>query len=109
LELGLFDQMYGSASFLEQSLSWADQVMTGKVKVSRPNEPGKMERLTKWPVAIKVARDTLKARLGTAAKSPYVALDLLAAAKDNDLARGFEREDDALAELIAGDQFAASI
>ncbi len=108
-ELGLFDEMFGSASFLEQSITWADAVLTEQVKVSRPNEPGKLERLTKWPVAIKIARDTLRARIGTAAKSPYIALDLLSAAKDNDLVRGFEREDDALSELISGDQFAASI
>ncbi|MBL3700370.1 3-hydroxyacyl-CoA dehydrogenase NAD-binding domain-containing protein [Leucobacter luti] len=108
-EMGLFDAMFGAASFLEQSISWADGVLTGGTKVERPNVPGKLERLTKWPAAIKIARDTLKARVGTAAKSPYVALDLLSAAKDNDLPRGFEREDDALAELISGDQFVASI
>lgn len=109
LELGLFDQMFGAASFLEESVAWADGVLQGTVKVVRPNEPGKLERLTKWPIAIKIARDTIKARLGSAPKSPYVALDLLSAAKDNDTARGFEREDAALAELISGDQFAASI
>ncbi len=108
-EMGLFDAMFGAASFLESSLAWADSVLSGSTKVERPNVPGKLERLTKWPAAIKIARDTLKARIGTAAKAPYAALDLLNAAKDNDLQRGFEREDDALAELIAGDQFVASI
>lgn len=108
-ELGLFDALFGSASFLEQSVLWADGVLNGSVKVQRPNEPGKIERLTKWPAAIKIARDTLKARIGTAAKSPYVALDLLAAAKDGNIEKGFEREDEALSELISGDQFAASI
>ena len=108
-KMGLFDALFGAASFLERSVAWADGVLTGAVKVSRPNEPGKLERLTKWPAAIKIARDTLKARIGTAAKSPFVALDLLSAAKDNDRVRGFEREDDALTELISGDQFAASI
>ncbi|QBE47515.1 3-hydroxyacyl-CoA dehydrogenase NAD-binding domain-containing protein [Leucobacter triazinivorans] len=108
-ELGLFDVMFGAASFIERSVAWADGVITGAVKVDRPNVPGKLERLTKWPAAIKIARDTLKARMGTAAKAPYIALDLLSAAKDNDLERGFEREDEALAELISGDQFAASI
>ncbi len=107
--MGLFDAMFGAASFLERSVAWADGVLSGSVTVSRPHEPGKLERLTKWPAAIKIARDTLKARIGTAAKSPYVALDLLSAAKDNDRVRGFEREDDALTELISGDQFAASI
>lgn len=108
-ELGIFDTMFGAASFLEQSIAWADSVLTGKTKVERPNEPGKIERMTKWPIAIKVARDTVKSRLGTAAKSPYAAIDLLAAAKDNDIEAGFAREDEALAELISGDQFAASI
>ena len=109
LELGLFDQMFGAASFLERSVAWADGVLNGNVKVERPNVPGKLERLTKWPIAIKIARETLQARIGTAAKSPYVALDLLSAAKDNDRVKGFEREDEALSELISGDQFAASI
>lgn len=108
-ELGLFDAMFGAASFLEQSIAWADSVIAGTVKVERPHVPGKLERLTKWPAAIKIARDTLKARIGTAAKAPYVALDLLSAAKDNDIERGFEREDEALAQLISSDQFAASI
>lgn len=109
LELGIFDEMFGAATFLERSIAWADGVVTGKTKVERPNEPGKIERMTKWPIAIKVARDTVKSRLGTAAKSPYAALELLSAAKDNDVAAGFAREDEALAELISGDQFAASI
>ncbi|WP_024355965.1 3-hydroxyacyl-CoA dehydrogenase NAD-binding domain-containing protein [Leucobacter chironomi] len=108
-EMGLFDAMFGAASFLEQSIAWADGVIAGRTKVDRPNVPGKLERLTKWPAAIKIARDTLKARIGTAAKAPYVALDLLSAAKDNDIERGFEREDEALAQLISSDQFAASI
>lgn len=109
LEAGLFDVMFGAASFLEQSVRWADLVVTGAQKVNRPHAPGKTERLIKWPAAIKIARDTLKARIGNAAKSPYVALELLNAAKDNDIERGFEREDVALAELISGDQFHASI
>ncbi|KTR86238.1 3-hydroxyacyl-CoA dehydrogenase NAD-binding domain-containing protein [Leucobacter chromiiresistens] len=108
-EMGLFDAMFGSASFLERSIAWADAVIAGSEKVERKHAPGKLERLTKWPAAIKIARETLKARIGTAARAPYVALDLLSAAKDNDLARGFEREDEALAELISGDQFAASV
>lgn len=109
LKMGLFDEMFGAARFLEDSLTWADQVIQGGVKVERPNVPGKMERLTKWPIAVKIARDTLQTRLGTAAKAPYVALDLLAAAKDGNREAGFEREDAALAELISGDQFVASI
>lgn len=108
-EMGLFDTLFGSARFLEQSLAWADQVLTGTVKVERKNVPGKIERLTKWPLAIKIARDTLRAKLGTAAKAPYRALDLLEAARDNNRVKGFEREDAALKELISSDEFSASI
>src|SRR5690606_18500760 len=108
-DMGLFDEIFPASRFLEQSIGWADQVVNHKLKVQRPHAPGKIERATKWPIAIKIARDTLTARLGTAARSPYVALDLLAAAKDGDRQAGFEREDAALAELIAGDQFVASL
>ena len=109
LDLGLFDTMFGAARFLEESITWADSVVSGATKVTRPHAPGKLERLTKWPIAIKVAKETLTTRLGTAARAPYVALDLLAAAKDGDRAAGFEREDQALSELISGDQFVASL
>lgn len=108
-EMGIFDAMFGSANYLEQSLAWADSVLAGKTKVQREHVPGKLERLTKWPLAIKVARDTLRAKLGTAAVAPYRALELLDAAKDNDLAKGFAREDKALQELICSEQFSASI
>src|SRR5690606_36214096 len=67
-ELGLCDELIGPARFLEDSISWADRVISGAHKVERPHVPGKLERLTKWPAAIKIARDTLKSRIGTAAK-----------------------------------------
>jgi len=109
LKLGIADVMFPSARFLEQSIEWADGVIAGTVTVSRPNQPGKIERLVKWDVAIGVARKMLESRIGTVARSPYVALDLLRAAKSGTRAEGFEREDDALAELISGDQLQASI
>ncbi|MFK4728464.1 3-hydroxyacyl-CoA dehydrogenase NAD-binding domain-containing protein [Agromyces mediolanus] len=109
LELGIADAMFTPVNFLEDSLKWADGVLTGRVQVKRPNTPGKLERLAKWDVAIGIARKTLEARIGTVAKSPYAALDLLKAAKSGSKADGFAREDEVLAELIAGDQFRASI
>ena len=108
-ELGIADAMFGPATFLEDSLRWADSVLTGKTKVKRKNEPGKLERAVKWDIAIGVAEKTLKSRIGTVAKAPYRALELLKAAKNTDRATGFAAEDDALADLIAGDQFRASI
>ena len=109
LELGIADAMFGPANFLEDSIKWADGVIGGKTKVKRPNEPGKIERAVKWDVAIGIAQKTLERRIGTIAKSPYAALALLKAAKNTDKKTGFAAEDEALAELIAGDQFHASI
>ncbi len=108
-ELGIADAMFGPANFLENSIAWADSVLTGSTKVKRKNEPGKLERLAKWDIAIGIAEKTLKSRIGEVAKSPYKALELLKAAKNTDKKTGFLAEDAALAELIAGDQFRASI
>ena len=108
-ELGIADAMFGPAMFLEESLRWADGVLSGTVKVKRANEPGKLERAVKWDVAIGIAEKMLASRIGRVAKSPYRALELLKAAKNTDKATGFAAEDAALAELIAGDQFRASI
>ena len=108
-ELGIVDAIFPAANYLEDSLRWADGVLSGAIKVERKNKPGKLERTMKWPVAIKVARGMLESKIGTVPRSPYVALDLLDKARGGTKAEGFEREDEALAELVAGDQFAASM
>ncbi len=108
-ELGIADAMFGPANFLEDSVKWAEGVINGTIKVKRANEPGKLERLAKWDIAIGIAEKTLESRIGKVAKSPYRALELLKAAKNTDKKTGFAAEDNALADLIAGDQFHASI
>ncbi|HPT95841.1 MAG TPA: 3-hydroxyacyl-CoA dehydrogenase NAD-binding domain-containing protein [Microbacteriaceae bacterium] len=108
-KLGVVDAIFPAANYLEDSLRWADAVLAGTTKVNRKQEPGKIERLTKWPIAIKMARNMLENRIGTVPKSPYVALSLLEAARSGIPAEGFAREDEALADLVVGDQFAASM
>ncbi|GAB3599321.1 3-hydroxyacyl-CoA dehydrogenase NAD-binding domain-containing protein [Microbacterium tumbae] len=108
-DYGIFDAIFPAANYLEDSLAWADAVLTGSTKVERKNEPGRIERLTKWPIAVKVARGMLESKIGGVPKSPYAALELLDKAKSGTKAEGFAREDEALAELVTGDQFAASM
>jgi 3-hydroxyacyl-CoA dehydrogenase/enoyl-CoA hydratase/carnithine racemase len=108
-DLGIADAIFNPATFLEDSIGWADGVISGRIKVKRPNEPGKLERAVKWDIAIGIAEKMLKSRIGEVAKSPYKALELLRAAKNTDKHTGFRAEDEALAELISGDQFQASI
>ncbi|MFA4842159.1 MAG: 3-hydroxyacyl-CoA dehydrogenase family protein, partial [Agrococcus sp.] len=108
LDLGIADAMFGPASFLESSIRWADEVLGGK-KVDRPHVPGTIERTVKWPIALRIARETVEKKLGTVPQSPYRALDLLELARKNDRDRGFAAEDEAIADLAVGDQFVASI
>lgn len=108
LEYGIFDECFAPVNFLEDSLRFADEVLGGR-KVKRPNEPGRVERAVKWDVALKLARKSLEEKIGTVPLAPYRALDVLAIAKHNDRARGFEAENEALADLISGDQFMASM
>jgi 3-hydroxyacyl-CoA dehydrogenase/enoyl-CoA hydratase/carnithine racemase len=108
-DLGIVDAIFPAANYLEDSLRWADGVLSGTTRVERKNEPGRIERTVKWPVAIRTARGMLESRIGTVPRSPYVALDLLDKAKGGTKAEGFAREDEALADLVTGDQFAASM
>jgi 3-hydroxyacyl-CoA dehydrogenase/enoyl-CoA hydratase/carnithine racemase len=109
LELGIADVGFSPATFLEESIRWADGVISGSIAVKRPNAPGRIERAVKWDAAVAIARKSVASRLGTVQRSPYVALDLLKAAKSGTKAEGFAREDNALADLISGDQFRASV
>src|SRR6185437_1294063 len=59
-ELGIADAIFDSANFLEDSIKWADKVLTGAIEVKRPNVPGKVERLVKWDAAIGIARKMLE-------------------------------------------------
>jgi len=108
-ELGITDAIFPPVNFLEDSLKWADGVLGGTIEVRREHEPNFLEKTAKWPIAVGIAKKTLESRIGTVPLSPYRALDLISAAKDGDVAKGFAREDEALADLISGDQFRASI
>ena len=108
-ELGIFDEIFSPANFLEASLTWADRVLEGTVVVERKNAPGKIERSVKWPAAIKIARGMLESSVGPMPLSPYRALDLLEKAAKGTKEDGFAHEDEALADLVASDEFAASM
>ena len=107
-ELGIADAMFDSARYLEDSLVWADKVING-MKVKRKHEPNAIEKATIWGPAVSIARSMVEEKLGKVPLSPYKALDLIAQAKSGSKEDAFRREDDAIEELIASDQFRASI
>ncbi|MBG6238146.1 3-hydroxyacyl-CoA dehydrogenase/enoyl-CoA hydratase/carnithine racemase [Mycetocola sp. CAN_C7] len=108
-DLGIADAIFPAASFLEDSLLWAGRVLAHKTTVDRKNTPGKVERLVKWDAAVGIARKMLESKIGSVPVAPYLALDLLKAAKSGTKAEAFAREDEALATLACGDQFQASV
>ncbi|TBN56810.1 3-hydroxyacyl-CoA dehydrogenase [Glaciihabitans arcticus] len=108
-DLGIADAIFEPANFLEDSIKWADGVIGGTITVKRANEPGKLERTVKWPIAIDMATKMLESKIGKVAHSPYRALELLKAARNTTKHEGFRAEDEALADLVSGDQFKASI
>jgi 3-hydroxyacyl-CoA dehydrogenase/enoyl-CoA hydratase/carnithine racemase len=104
-ELGIADAMFEPADFLEESLRWAAQVLTGEVTVSRtPVDTGEA-----WDEAIGQARWLVEGRLHGAAPAPLRALDLVAAAARRTRDEGFAAEDEALADLIMSDELRAGL
>ncbi|QXJ20569.1 enoyl-CoA hydratase/isomerase family protein [Actinomadura graeca] len=104
-ELGIADAIFDSADFLEESLAWTARVLTGEAEVRRPE----VDRGAAWDDAVAKARWTVDGRLHGAAPSYVRALDLIAAAKDRTRDEGFAAEDEALADLIMGDELRAGL
>ncbi len=106
LELGIADAMFEPADFLESSIAWAARVLTGAEVVQRPEVDRSPET---WDAALARGRATADARTHGFAPAPYRALDLLALARTADLDTGFAAEDDALADLVMGDELRAGL
>ncbi|WP_168581377.1 3-hydroxyacyl-CoA dehydrogenase NAD-binding domain-containing protein [Gephyromycinifex aptenodytis] len=104
-QLGLFDQVFDAADFLTQSLRWAARVVAGE-RVQRP-EVDRDE--AKWEAAIAAGRKLADARTGGYSPSPYRALDLLSAARTTTMEEGFEAENEALGDLLMGDELRAGL
>ncbi len=104
-ELGLADAVFSGADFLEQSLLWAGNVLTGTVAVERPE----VDRGEAWDAAVRRAEQVALARTGGASPAAAKAVELIAAAKDGDRDAGFAREDDALHALSQTPELLASL
>lgn len=104
LELGVVDILLDGADFLEQSIAWAAGVVNGTIKVER-TEPDRES----WDAVIAGARKMVDARIRNSTPAPYRALDLVAAAKTVTRDEGFAAEDEALTDLVMGEELRASL
>ncbi len=78
----------------------------GEVTVERP-EVDRDE--TAWNAAIAKAKGLADVKTGRQARSPYAALDLLAAARTATREEGFAAEDEVLADLLMSDELRAGL
>ncbi len=104
LRLGVMDIVLEPADFLEQSILWAAKVVKGDIDVAR----AEIDRST-WDAVVEAYRSQVDARIHGATRAPYIALDLVAAAKTNTRSQGFDAEDEALTDLVMTDAVRASL
>jgi 3-hydroxyacyl-CoA dehydrogenase/enoyl-CoA hydratase/carnithine racemase len=109
--LGIADAMFEPADFLEESLRWATQVLTGAVTVGRPTGADAEPRGTeaKWAQAVAGARFFADGKLHGAAPAPYRAIELVEAARTRTRDEAFAAEDEALADLLLSDELRAGL
>ncbi|MBO8191429.1 enoyl-CoA hydratase/isomerase family protein [Streptomyces oryzae] len=104
-ELGIADALFEGADFLEESLRWTAGVLKGETEVVRPE----IDRGEAWDAAVERGKQIADSKVHGAAPAAYRALDIIAAAKNGDLRKGFEAETQALADLIMGGELRSGI
>ena len=104
-EMGLADAVFSGADYLEQSLLWAADVLTGAVTVDRAD----VDRGEAWDAAVARARALVEAKTGGASPAALKAVELIDAARDHDRDAGFAREDDALEAMSHTGELLASL
>ena len=105
-ELGIADVLFEPVTFLEDSLSWAADVIAGRTVVHR-FEIDREEAA--WEGATAAAKALVAARTGGAAPAPLRALQLVSAARTASREEAYAAEDNALADLLMGDELRASL
>jgi 3-hydroxyacyl-CoA dehydrogenase/enoyl-CoA hydratase/carnithine racemase len=103
-DMGIADELFEAADFLERSLEWAAGVVRGDVTVTRPEVDRDM-----WDGVLFFAKQQLDERLHGAHPAAYRALALLGLAKDATFEAGTAAEDEALADLIFSEELRAGL
>ncbi len=104
--LGLGDAMFEAADFLEESLGWAADVVSGVTTVVRTDHTADEAA---WEAALAKAAGVVEARTGGVAPAPLRALELVRAARTATRDEAFAAEDEALADLVMGDELRAGL
>ncbi|WP_353950244.1 3-hydroxyacyl-CoA dehydrogenase NAD-binding domain-containing protein [Knoellia sp. S7-12] len=105
-KLGMADLLLEPADFLEESIAWAGKVVTGDVTVERP-EVSRDE--SEWDAATKAAKGLVLAKTAGRSPGPLRAIELVSAARTATRDEAFAAEDQALADLLLGDELRAGL
>jgi 3-hydroxyacyl-CoA dehydrogenase/enoyl-CoA hydratase/carnithine racemase len=104
--LGIGDVIFEPADFLEQSLGWTSDVLTGKVTVQRAEVDRNEET---WEAAAAAAKAFTDLKVSGAAPAPYRAIELVRLARTADRGAAFTAEDEALADLAMSHEVRAGL
>ncbi|MBM3731426.1 MAG: 3-hydroxyacyl-CoA dehydrogenase [Actinobacteria bacterium] len=107
LALGVVDAVYEPADFLEKSVQFAADVLTGKKKIERKDFSNDSDTFEKAIATGKAA--VAKKYNGAEITSPLAALELIKAAQKNSVRDGFAAETKVLADLVMSDPLRASL
>ena len=106
LELGIADEMYQPADFLERSVQFVADVLTGKKKIERKDHSNDPD----WDSALAAGRAAINKKYnGATVKNAEYALELITESKSNTIEQGLAREVEVMVDLMMGDEFRASL
>ncbi len=106
LELGMADELYQPVDFLEKSVQFVADVVSGKKKIERKDHSNDPD----WDSALAAGRAAINKKYnGAKVKNAEYALELIAAAKSNTIEAGLKREVEVMVDLMMGDEFRASL
>ncbi len=108
-DLGIVDEIFEPADFLERSVTWAAGVLTGEIRVDRPHAVSEPSTNPEWDAAVERGRDIVEARTGNATPAPGKVLDLIAAGKTRTKSESAAAECEALGDLMQTDEFHATV
>ena len=107
-KLGVVDVVLDAADYLEQSLAFLADVVSGRKVIERKDFRG-AEFDADWESALQRGKIIADMRTHGAAPSAYKALELIALARTAEWSDGLAAEADALADLIDSEEFRADL
>ena len=102
LELGLADRILDPVEFVDESLAYAVGLVDSGVERAEPD-------WSELETVVRRARNDVDDAVHGASPAPYRALDLIEGAATWSVDEGYRREEEAIAELLPGNQAQASI